>query len=224
MSNLPPLPDVSALRSDLDKAIGRRQAAQEQRDETVREIKQLEDEEELLSLVAALFRKMIDEEITEGVAAIEKLLSEGLQSVFDDQDLAVKGDIGVQRGKVSVDLITHETKPDGVVIEGSTDDSYGGAVTTVQSNLMRVIVMLRREMRPLMLLDEALPAFDSNYIHNMAKFLAALCSRLDMDIALVTHNPTLIEAGDKGYRIQKKRGEALFRPVRGGSVREGIAS
>lgn len=224
MKSLPPIPDVSALRSSLDTAIGRREAAQEALDKTVKEIKELEDEEELLALVATLFRKLIDQEITEGVTAIEKLLSEGLQSVFDDQDLGVKGEVGVQRGKVSVDLITYEKKPGGVIIEGATDDSYGGAVTTVQSNLMRVIVMIRREMRPLLLLDEALPAFDQNYIHNMAKFLSALCSRLDMDMCLVTHNPILIEAGDKGYRIQKKGGEATFRPVRGGSVREGIAS
>jgi ABC-type thiamine transport system ATPase subunit len=57
-----------------------------------------------------------------------------------------------------------------------------------------------------MFLDETLPAFDHNYVVNMGAFLSALCSKLNMDILLVTHNPALVEAADHAYRLVRKNG------------------
>ena len=211
---LPPVPKTQELRSKLDRAVGMREGVQRRLDDTQAEIRRFEDEEEKLELVANVFRQMIDMEITEGVQAVEKLLSEGLASVFDDQDLWVEANVEVQRGKVSVDLITKQRQPNGTVIDGSSSDAFGGAVTTVQSALLRIIVLLRREMRPLLLLDESLPAFDAHYVHNMSRFLSLLCKRLGMDILLVSHNPALVEAADKAYTIQIKDDASVFKEAR----------
>jgi len=204
MVSLPALPAIDPLRGRLNQAIGLREGVRKNLEKNGLEIQTLEEEEELTELVGALFHTMIDAEIVDGVKGTEKLMTEGLQSVFDDQDLSVTGSVEVQRGKVSVDLRTRNNLEDGNIIEGSVNDSFGGAVTTVESVLMRIIVVMRREMRYLLLLDESLPAFDVNYVHNMAKFLKLLCERLGMDILLVTHNPTLVEAGSRAYLIKKK--------------------
>mgnify|MGYP006231098013 CR=1 FL=1 len=205
---------VSDLRSKVDRIKGRRDVVQSSLRTVESEIKLLEQEEDLLNLVSAMFRSLIDQEVADGVKAVETLQTEGLQAVFDDQDLSVRASIEESRGKVSVELITVHTKPDGTTVEGLAKDDFGGSVLTVQSVLLRVIIMLRRGLRPLLLLDESLPAFDANYISNMGSFLSELCSRLGIDILMVTHNPALFDAADRSYRIVRKGGSSTFERVR----------
>jgi ABC-type iron transport system FetAB ATPase subunit len=183
-------------------------------DTTRAEIRDLEAEDEILDHVAALFRTLIDAEVTDNAKAVERLLTEGLQAVFEDMDLSVKAAINVQRGKVAVDLITIQKQADGSLTEGDSTDVYGGSVATIESVLLRVIVVLRRGMRPLLLLDESLGAVAEHYVPNVGRFLSLLCRRLDMDVLAVTHNPTLVEAADRSYRIKKADGRATFREVR----------
>ena len=178
-----------------------------------KEIKTLEAEDELLDLVGGLFRTLIDSEVNENVQAVERLLTEGLQAVYEDMDLAVRAVVDVQRGKVSVDLLTVQNQPDGSVTEGGAMDVYGGSVTTMESVLMRIIVTLRRGMRPVLLLDESLGAIADHYVPNVGKFLTLLCDRLGMDVLAVTHNPALVESASKAYRIRKAHGVATFREV-----------
>lgn len=205
---------VTHLRSQADRLSGARTLAQGRVKSTQTAISKLEDEGELLLLVQAALRILIDKEVTSGVEAVEKLLTEGLQTVFTDQNLAVKAVVSIQRGKVSVDLTTSHTRPDGTVISGDSHDAFGGSVLTVQSVLLRIIVMLRRGLHPLLLLDESLPAFDQNYVGNMGEFLSLICDRLGLDILLVTHNPALVEASQKAYRIVRTRSGARFEVIR----------
>ena len=109
-----------------------------------------------------------------------------------------------------MDLITSHINEEGLEVKGTTSESFGGAIATVQSILMRVIVMLRRGLKPVLLLDESLPAFDDNYVVNMGKFLSLICKRLGLDILLVTHNHALVESADHAYRISKVNGKAVF--------------
>lgn len=207
-------PDISALKQNLTRATTLRDDAVRRLKSTGAEVLRLTAEEELADLSAGLLRTLIDSEVTEGVKAVEELLSEGLKVVFEDQDLSVRADVAVQNGKVSVEFMTIQRQADGTVTEGLSRDAYGGAVTTVQSVLLRVIVTLRRGMRPVLFLDETLPAFDANYVHNMGTFLRTLCRRLGYDMLLVSHNPAMVDAADNAYRIQKVDGKATFKKLR----------
>lgn len=212
--SLAPTPSAAALRSKLEKARTLRDAATKRLDGVKLDIKRLESEGILLDAVETFLRQLIDQEVTVGVQAVEQLQTEGLQAVFDDQDIKVKAQVEVQRGKVSVDLLTIQKHPGGAEVEGLSNDAFGGAVSTVQSVLLRLIIVLRRGLRPILLLDESLPAFDSNYVTNMGNFLSTLCKRLGMDILLVSHNPAMVEAADKAYRITKRNGHAKFETVK----------
>tara|TARA_X000000950_G_C13917704_1_gene661829 strand:- start:2045 stop:2689 length:645 start_codon:yes stop_codon:yes gene_type:complete len=207
--------NVSSLRSRFDRVVGRRDEVVSRIKDTKTTISTLENEEHLCELVAELFRQMIDAEVNAGVQAVENLLTEGLSAVFSDQQISVRSEVKTHRGKVSVDLITTQKQADGSVSEGSTIDAFGGAVTTVQSVLLRLIVVMRRGLRPVLLLDESLPAFDANYVDNMGKFLRLLCERMGVDILLVTHNPALVEASHKAYRIRRTPKGAKFDLVGG---------
>jgi len=208
------IPVLTGLRSKLDRATGLRDGVRSRLVSTTADIKQLEAEETLLALVQTLLQQLTDQEVTVGVQAVEKLQTEGLQAVFGDQDLRVKAEVDIQRGKVSVDLVTIQKHPEGHEVEGLSGDAFGGAVATVQSVLLRIIILLRRGLRPLLLLDETLPAFDHNYVINMGTFLSVLCRRLDMDILLVTHNTALAEAADHAYRLVQKGGAVKVEAVR----------
>jgi len=206
------LPSVTILRSQVDRVLGRRDGVQIKLGKVEDEIRVLEQEQLLLDLVAALLRRLVDQEVTIGIQAVEKLQTEGLQTVFEDQDLRIRAEVGEKQGKVSVDLLTVQ-RTGGLEVEGVSNDVFGGAISTVESILLRIIIMFRRGLRPVLFLDEALPAFDSNYISNMGQFLSVLCSRLGMDILAVTHDPMLVEAADRGYRIVKHGNVARFEAV-----------
>jgi len=208
------LPDITALQSLGDMARGLRASLQKRQTKISEEILTLEDEEEECTLTSELFRNLIDKEVTEGVQAVESLLTEGLQTVFDDQDLRVQAKVDTQRGKVSVDLFTVQTHPNGRTTTGLSKDTFGGSVTTVQSVLLRIIVALRRDLRRLFLMDETMPAFDGNYVTNMGNFLRLLCERLHLDILLVTHDPGLADTATRAYLIALRDGAASFVKVR----------
>jgi hypothetical protein len=208
------VPTIGHLRTKADRLTGARDAAVKQAADTRKAIKELEDEGELLVLVQGILRKLIDQEVTAGVEVVTKLMTEGLQAVFHDQKLSVESMVNISRGKVSVDLITVHERPDGTVIKGIANDAFGGAVATVMSVLLRIIVMKRRGLRALLLLDESLPAFDGNYVQNMGEFLQLVCVRLDIDILLVTHNPALVDASTRAYRIVRTKSGARFEKMR----------
>jgi len=205
---------VANIRSTLDRLKGRREAVQRQVEQTRKEIKRLEGDIEVLDHVGVLFRGLIDQEVTTAVKTVERLLTEGLQTVFSDQDLSVRAEVGVSRGKVVVDLLTVQKQADGTVTEGLAPDAFGGAVTTVESALLRIVVMFRRGLRPLLLLDETFPAFDINYVTAMGRFMTLLCQKMEIDALLVSHNPALVETAHKAYTIVKK-GAARFEVLRG---------
>lgn len=201
---------LRALNNALRVAQGRREEVRRSLHDARDAVTRIENESQLLDHVAALLHTLIDGEITEGVKAIETLQSEGVRAVFSDQEITVRADVEVSRGKVNVSLVTSQRKENGDLIEGLALDGFGGAVSTVQSILLRLAIIFRRGLRPVLFLDETLPAFDDRYVHSMAAFLKTLCKRMGVDILLVTHNPALVDAGDRAYRIRRDKGFCTF--------------
>lgn len=201
------------LRNQYQKLIGKRDSLQDRLSSIQSEISDLENEIDTLDYVSSVFRQLLDKEVVDSVQSVERLLTEALQAVFTDQDLKVESEVGESRGKVSVNLTTIQDHGGGLVVGGDITEGFGGAVCTVQSAVLRIFVTLNRGLRPLLLMDESLPAFDSNYVQNMGKFLSLLCNRLGLDILLVTHNQSLVDSADKAYRIDKKNGKAVFTEI-----------
>lgn len=200
------LPLVSDLKSKTDKAVGHRDALLRQSEGNKAEIKTLTNEEALLTLVAQLIRTLADGEVHEGLEAVTKLQTEGLQEIFNDKDLSLEAEVTEHRGKVSVDLLTVDKKPDGAVIKDNAIESFGGSVTTVESVLLRIIVIMRRGYRPLLMLDETLGAVAKVYVDRMAAFLTTLCDRMPggMDVLAVSHDPLLIDAAQHAFVVEEE--------------------
>lgn len=199
---------VEALRDSLEKRVIEAECR----------VMALEGESTTLKHVADLFRLLIDREVVDNAVAAQDLLTEGLQLVFEDLDLSVRAQVEVQRGKVSVDLVTVQNQADGTVTEGSSTEAYGGSVSTVQSVLLRIVVLTRRGLRPLLLLDESLGAVAEHYVPRVGQFLALLSDRIGIDILVVSHNPVIVEAAKHSYRISKTAGSATFKKIRTGKT------
>lgn len=208
------IPDISGLRSRADHAKALRKAAESEHTRLKKEARELTAEGEVLDLTSALLRRLMDLEVTEAKEIVEQLLTEGLQTVFSDQDLKIKAEVEEKRGKVYLNLLTVEKHADGKVTEGDASESNGGAVSTVQSVLMRIITTIQRGLRPVLFLDESLPAFDPHYVTDMMRFLSTLCSRLGFDIILVTQNQSLPEHANVAYTLRKSRGQAVITKAR----------
>lgn len=218
MADLKALIDnFESLRSDFSRAEALRDSAQKRLTEGEARVIHLEGEISLLEKVADLFRLLIDQEVIDNAKTAQELLTEGLQAVFDDLDLAVRSDVNIERGKVSVDLITVQKDTDGTTTEGLATDAYGGSVATVESVLLRLVVLTRRGLRPLLLMDESLGAVAERYVPRVGRFLSLLSDRLGVDILVVSHNPVLVETAKHAYRIQKKDGAATFKKIRVGA-------
>ena len=201
------------LRNHYQKLVGQRDGLQNRLSQIQSQISSLDNEIDTLDYVSKVFRQLLDKEVVGSVQSVERLLTEALQAVFTDQDLKVESEVGESRGKISVNLTTVQDHGGGVIVGGDTTEGFGGAICTVQSAVLRIFVTLNRGLRPLLLMDESLPAFDNNYVQNMGKFLSLLCSRLGLDILLVTHNQSLVDSADKAYRINKKNGKATFTEI-----------
>lgn len=205
------LPDLTNVTALANKAVAYRDALDQQIETNAKRIKNLENEEELLDLVSTLIRQLIDAEVSDGVKAVEKLQSEGLAEIFYDQSLSVRAEIEESRGKISVNFLTKEDRVDGSSVEGLSDQSFGGSVTTIQSILMRITVLFRRDMRPLLLLDETMAAVADKYVDRAAKFFSTLSERLGLDILMISHDDALVNAAHRAYHVDKLKDRAVFK-------------
>lgn len=211
---LPSFPETAPIYQRFDRLKGKVDAVRGQHLAVTSEISRLDAETQTLDLVIALFRQLMDSEISDSIKTLDQLQTEGLRAVFHDQNNSVRSELEIKRGKVGIQMLTQRTYPNGDVVEGESDKAFGGAVSTVQSVLLRIFVMLRRGLRPLLLMDETLAAIEGDYILHMAQFLSLLSKRFSFDILLVTHDPKLVDSADHAYRIQQTNGSAVFKKVR----------
>jgi DNA repair exonuclease SbcCD ATPase subunit len=174
------------------------------------EIALLESDLDVKQQAQGVLDLLAEKEVEEGVKTYISLLDEGLKAIFPEQDISQVAEITKIRGKVSVRLKTVVKGKDGIEVEGEGLDTFGGAVSTVQSLLLRVSLLLKRGLRPVLVLDETFPAVDENRVELLVDFLKALCSRLDMDILCVSHNTSLAESADRSYKVKATKNGAVF--------------
>jgi ABC-type dipeptide/oligopeptide/nickel transport system ATPase component len=167
-----------------------------------------------LVLTAELFKKFLDEEISEDIKSIVELQTEGLQEIFYDKNMSACADISESRGKVSVSLqAVNKTKTLGE-IQGDPTTSFGGSIATIQGILLRISVLYRRELRPVLILDETLKFVNKQYIERAVAFLQRLCEEMGLDILLITHDHDIVSAAKNAYRINYNDGTATFQRIK----------
>jgi ABC-type thiamine transport system ATPase subunit len=101
------------------------------------------------------------------------------------------------------------------LIVGDVADTFGGAVATLQSILLRILVILKRGMTPVLFLDESLGAMEHRYAVNMGMFLSELSGRMGLDILLITHHthPDFLGLANVRYHARQNKGQTIIEKV-----------
>lgn len=172
-----------------------------ERDRSQSEIGDLSSRIELLTKVGELFRVLMDILIVKQVHAVENVVTEGLQTIFYDQDLSFEADVGPKYNKVAVEFFIREGSKDNPLSHrGRPLESFGGGPSSIASLALRILTVLRLKLWPLLVLDEALVAVSDDYIDQTGQFLQSLSSKLGFDVLLVTHKPAFLAHADVAYR------------------------
>lgn len=170
------------------------------------EIKRLELEEDTLEKVANLFKHLLDVLLDKKKKDIENLVTYGLKSVIDDQDLKFHIDIEPKYNSIYTSFRTEHVG----VSDGDVIDNFGGGIVNIESFLLRIITLFQCKLSPYLILDESFSNLSEDYVENCSKLLKSLCEQLGLTIFLVTHQPLMLSHADKVYKASSKDNKLLL--------------
>lgn len=176
------------------------------------ELNRLSSEENVLLESSTVIRTLSEREVHASLKAIEQLLTTALQTVFPEYDMWVTLVPEIKNNKVSVEIQTFQ-KNGEMVVEGDGLESFGGAVNTLHSIMLRAFTILRWKMRPFLMFDESLRTFNEVKIPELAALLKTLITDFGFDILCITHSLALPEAADRCYKIVPQGGKSTFERV-----------
>jgi len=168
------------------------------------EIAELARRQEVLTKVAELYRVLMDQMVMGQVRTIETIVSEGLRTIFFDQDLSFRAEVSQKYNKIAVEFYICQGDPDNGGIKGSPLDSFGGGPSSIASLILRILTLLRLKRQRTLLLDETLAAVSDDYIEATGQFLQKLAATSDLSLLMVTHKPAFIDHATLSYHGDSK--------------------
>ena len=187
------------IQSRIDKIDGFCQSLKNSGKRLTQEITSLKDETDILSKVSQVFKHLLDKMVRDEIEKMAGLVTYGLKATFEDQDLSFKPVVEKKNDRIYITLKT---------VNGDHEaefGSFGGSVAVVESFLLRVICMIKLNLARLMLLDETFGAIGeegSDYIQSTSKFMSELCSKLNIDVLLVTQHAGFGAHADRVYKLK----------------------
>lgn len=190
---------VKDLGDRVTRAKALRDSLQSNLKDVEQEVSELSARTLLLLKVGELFRVLMDRLVSDRVHAIEKLVTDGLQTIFFDQRLVFEAEIGVKYNKTSVEFSFRQGEGP-LAISGNPLDAFGGGPASIASLLLRVMAVLKMKRFPLLVLDETLAAVSDEYVDASGQFLNQLAKIAHVDVLLVTHKASFLERAHKAYQ------------------------
>lgn len=172
------------------------------------EIDQLEHKVKILEKVSEALKMILQALVHEDIEGIRSIITDGLQTIFNDQNLSLGVESSIKRGKVNIDFSVFDHNKD---VGGDVLDSFGGGVANIVSLLFRFITILKLKLYPFLALDESLGAVSEEYLDNTGQFLKALCAKSGFDILLVTHQPRFLDFADTAYEGSLKDSQLILK-------------
>ena len=138
---------------------------------------------------------------------LERVISYGLQSVFNIEFFFVITGPTVKANDITLGFRVVEVI-DGVKHERDPYNDMGGGMADVLSFLLQflLVFLLKDRIVPILILDESFKHLAADYTENMAAFLSELVERTGIQVFMVTHQPTYSGVADVVYKFEK-RGE-----------------
>lgn len=162
----------------------------------------------LLNHVGAALDELLRKVSLESLDAVEKLITYGLQTVFENPGFAFRMEVSKKMG---LQWMEPRLVLDGV--DAPVLEAFGGGPAQIVAFLLRLLVLRRLKLAPLLVLDEPFAMVSEQYRANVGKLLAELCARLDLTILMVSHETEYVEHATKAYTIVETSNGATFTDI-----------
>jgi len=190
---------VKALRETASGLQALRDQTQRDLDTREQEVKDLAWKIDVLSKVGELFRVLMDQLVMDHVRSIESVITEGLRTIFVDQNLSFEAEVGQRYNKLAIDFCLKQADQKAE-IKGHPLEAFGGGPASIASLILRVLALRRLNKWPLLALDETLAAVSDEYIDRTGLFLKQLATKTGIEVLLVTHKAAFLEHAVIGYK------------------------
>lgn len=173
-------------------------------------IQTLTHEEQLLNRVDEVLLQISSKVLGQSTTKIDRLVTHGLRTVFEGEDLKFRTEVERFRGKTAVRF---KLMCDGV--EAPLLEAFGGGPLAVAGVLLRVVAIIVLDLKRVILLDESLSFVSAQYTEATSRLLRKLCADLDFTVLMVTHNPKFAEFADRHYAAKRGPEGTQFTLVQG---------
>lgn len=196
---------ISKLRKEVTEQSAEYRFFSREKDKNQAEVLRLKEEAALLTEVAAILSSIGEEEQTTLQTQIEGLVTEGLQSVFEE-NYSFYLIQSVKANAPQVEFVVRTTFADGSFLD-TAPKVRGGGVNQVIGILLRVIVkLLNHDKKQMFLpLDEATSMISAQYLPRFCEFLQQLVEKTPLQVVLVTHQDIWTDYADIVYRLDLDR-------------------
>jgi len=157
---------------------------------------------------STVLKHLLDIMVKDEVERMAGLITYGLKTIFEDQDLTFVPAITKKSGKIHIELKTNNGG-----IEGGYR-AFGGSVAVIESFLLRVLCILKKRYSRLMILDETFAAVGEEYIANTGKLVSELSKKIGLDVLLVTHQKEFQHNADHVYKVKESRNGLIMEKIK----------
>jgi hypothetical protein len=164
-----------------------------------KEVEDLAYKLDALTKVGELFRILMDQLVMDHVRSIENVITEGLHTIFTDQNLSFEAEVTQRYNKLAIDFYFRQNDQ-RTEVKGHPLEGFGGGPASVASLILRVLALRRLKRWPLLALDETLGAVSDEYIDQTGLFLRQLALKTDIAILLITHKAAFLNHAMIGYK------------------------
>lgn len=201
--------EVKELQRKTDQIDGFYQAYLQQEKDLTNTVENLKKNIDIDVKASAVLKHLLDLMVKDEVNRMAGLITYGLKTIFDDQDLTFIPEITKKSGKIYIEL---KTNKDGK-IEGGYK-AFGGSVAVIESFLLRVLCILKKNYSRLMVLDETFASVGEAYIANTGKLVSELSKKIGLDVLLVTHQKEFMHNADHVYRVKESKDGLIMEKIK----------
>lgn len=174
-------------------------------DAKTQEIDELGRKIDVLVKVGELFRALMDRLVQTHVKSVESVVTEGLRTIFHNQDLSFEAEIVQRYNRIWIDFFISQSRSGGkFLVRGHPLESFGGGPASIASFVLRLVALLKLKRWPLLLLDETMAAISPEYIDQTGQFLKKLATSTNTPILLVTHKHEFLDHATIAYNASEE--------------------
>lgn len=183
-----------------------KKAKEQEVERVAKESAELDALQQLLTKCIEVFRSVANNRREVLKARLERLLSYGLQVVYERPYKLI-----VEYKKWGAGDRVYLNVDDGIVMN-EIQRFRGGGLVEVTSFLVRLMIlaMYKPSQRRLFMIDEPFGAVSNDRLAALSELLQELTKKLNTQLLLVTQNPAMQEHADKIFSVRKVEGQSRF--------------